>query len=344
MNHTASRPPCRDSLVIALFCLGCWLCASLARAQPATASVAEATRLFDEAEALMREQQYAAACERYARSQALDPQLGTLLHLANCEELLGRTASALADFQAAAQLAAARRERGDPDPREEVARKRAERLSPQLAYLRLVPPAAEPPGLQITQDGERIAPEHLGSFVPIDPGPHSVRASAPGYGAWSHTLVISPATRHELPLPQLNPLRVAEPAPAAADDPARPVGLPRGAAASGTQRAAAYALGGAALVGVGVAVVLGTRANHFHSERDALCSAERCVLSPQDAAHVYAVDDKARDFAAAFNWTGALSLAALGTAVVLYLTGGEPQPASPGAVVGWGSVSVRGRL
>jgi hypothetical protein len=337
-------PNTRGFLLGWLLGVCCWLPAPQTRAQPVE-PVAEATRLFDEADVLMRDKQYAPACERYARSHALDPQLGTLLHLADCEELLGRTASAQRDFLAAAQLAAARRASGKPDPREAVALRRAEQLKPQLAYLRLIPPAQAIAALQVEQDGVVVPSEAVGAALPLDPGPHSIRLSAPGHQPWSHTLTVAPATRHELPLPPLSPLPDSGAAAHGGQQPAQESAARAPAPGSvSPQRVVAYVVGGAALVGLGAAAILGTRADHFRAQRDALCPGERCVLGPQDAARAYELDDKARGFAAAFNWTGALSLAGLSAAVVLYVTGGERSPASPTVRVGWGSVAVHGQL
>ena len=41
-------------------------------------------KAYDDAEKLMAAHDYAAACPKYAESQQRDPQLGTLLHLADC--------------------------------------------------------------------------------------------------------------------------------------------------------------------------------------------------------------------------------------------------------------------
>src|SRR5262245_29277651 len=99
-------------------------CASLALVLHAPVALAEdaggratAIRLFEDGEKAMSEGNYGAACPKFAESQRLDPQLGTLLHLADCFEKWGKTASAWASFKEAADLAAMRNESGEREPR-----------------------------------------------------------------------------------------------------------------------------------------------------------------------------------------------------------------------------------
>src|ERR1700690_321489 len=74
-------------------------------AESSAASKAVATQLFDDAQALLAKGELASACAKYAESQRLDPQLGTLLHLGDCYERLGKTASAWASFKDAIVIA-----------------------------------------------------------------------------------------------------------------------------------------------------------------------------------------------------------------------------------------------
>ena len=65
-------------------------------AEPSARDRAAAEATFRQATALMDEERFAEACEKFAASQDLDPGLGTLLHLADCYDRAGRTASAWA--------------------------------------------------------------------------------------------------------------------------------------------------------------------------------------------------------------------------------------------------------
>src|SRR5690349_12341464 len=93
---------------------------------------AAAVSAFDEARRLSEAGQVAEACLKFGESQRLDPQLGTLLHLADCLERNGQTASAWASFRDAAELAATR-----GDQRQALAEERAASLLPRLSKLQI---------------------------------------------------------------------------------------------------------------------------------------------------------------------------------------------------------------
>ena len=57
-----------------------------------TSDKAAAQAQFDEARKLLKMGDTAAACDKLAESQRLEPAVGTLLNLATCYEKLGRTA------------------------------------------------------------------------------------------------------------------------------------------------------------------------------------------------------------------------------------------------------------
>ena len=80
------------------------LVALAASAAPATRAVAQnnaavSESLFREGRALLEAGKTQAACDKFDESQRLDPALGTLLNLAECHALVGRTASAWARFR-----------------------------------------------------------------------------------------------------------------------------------------------------------------------------------------------------------------------------------------------------
>jgi hypothetical protein len=338
------------STVLALACVSLLsVTPHAARAQslntpPNAQAVEQATRLFDEAGARMAEKRFAEACSLYEQSQALDPQLGTLLHLADCQEQLGKTASAYRNYQTARALAAARATSGKPEPREAVAARRADRLQPQLAKLRVSFTAAHD-GSRVLLDGQLVLAEELGVFQPIDPGQHTVRVEADGHQPWSQTVAIEPATRHDIHVPRLQPtaaeLTVAS-SPPVVESAVSGSSYTQPSKASNYQRVAGYIVGGAGVVGLGLASYFGLRSLHYLSERDKLCPDGSCALAPPAADDVVRADERARDFSVAFNWTAALSAVGVGAGLALVLT--APRERQVELSMGWGSLQLRGQL
>ena len=81
---------------------GCGLALALApliaRAEPTAQDRALAETLFRDGRALVQAGKVAEGCTKLADSQQLDPQMGTLLNVALCQEQQGKTASAWAAF------------------------------------------------------------------------------------------------------------------------------------------------------------------------------------------------------------------------------------------------------
>ncbi|HRI65837.1 MAG TPA: hypothetical protein PK156_16435 [Polyangium sp.] len=137
-----------------------------------------AQEFFVQAMRLMQAKKYADACEKFARSQELDPGMGTQFRLAECYEKLGRLATAYEQYVSVADAA---QELGKKD-RETVARKRAEALEQRVARLTIVisPNLLEVPGLEVIRDGNVVAKEFWGKPTFIDPGDHVVTIKATG--------------------------------------------------------------------------------------------------------------------------------------------------------------------
>jgi Flp pilus assembly protein TadD len=75
-------------------------------AQTSATDKAAVRALFDEGKRLMDAGQFAQACPKFADSEKLDPDVGTLLDLGVCYEKNGQTASAWATYKEAASAAA----------------------------------------------------------------------------------------------------------------------------------------------------------------------------------------------------------------------------------------------
>lgn len=236
-------------------------------------TTAAAVLAYDEAEALMAQGKFREACPRYAQSQRLDPQLGTLLHLAECFEKNGQTASAWGRFREAAEIA---EKRGDP--RQELANQRAAALLPRLSKLKInVAPGTEP---TVDRDSVAIGSPLWGTAVPIDPGSHRITASAPGRRTWSVLVDIKPngsITTVDVPAlpPEGAPLAVAPAAvapPAAQPSPPAP---PADEQKSGG-RWPAVLVGSAGVVGLGIGAYFGLHSMSLKDDASEHCDGNIC--------------------------------------------------------------------
>jgi hypothetical protein len=102
-----------------------------AHAQTSQSAAAEA--LFEAGREQIASGELDEGCRKMEASQKIDPAVGTLLYLGDCQERLGRTASAWAAFREAASLA---RLSGQPQ-REEIATTRAAALEPRLSRVKV---------------------------------------------------------------------------------------------------------------------------------------------------------------------------------------------------------------
>ena len=179
---------------------------------PANESRAEV--LFNTAMQLQNGKQYADACELFAQSKQLASGVGVSLHLADCYERMGRTASAWQEFDAAEKLA---RARGD-DRRANLAHDRAQALVPKLERLTLATSmVVSHEGWQVTLDGAPLPPDHWNAAMAMDPGDHIAVVKVPGQGARTFHAHLDEGTNAvTFQLDEAAPLSMASnPAPAA---------------------------------------------------------------------------------------------------------------------------------
>lgn len=180
--------------------LGCLACLTiLCGVRPAAAEVtagqrATAEALFQQAVELMEQKKFSQACDQFAASQELDPALGTTLYLADCYEQIGKTASAWALFQEAADGA----RRANQSDREQIANERAANLKLRLSKLELrVPATHRVPGLELRINDEIVPAASWNTGMPVDPGKTRVEARAPGKKPWSVevTVAVGPSSQ-----------------------------------------------------------------------------------------------------------------------------------------------------
>lgn len=141
-----------------------------ARAQ--TPSAADA--LFEEGRAALARGDLDVACDRFARSDALDPAAGTRGSLGECEERRGRVASAWHAYRTAVDLAPT------GDPRRVVIEQRMARLKPRIPHV-ILSLKDSPWDTTVTEGAETLGERATyGTPIPLDPGAHHLTVKASG--------------------------------------------------------------------------------------------------------------------------------------------------------------------
>ncbi len=278
------------------------LAALTLRAVPALAGdEAAAEALFLEAKKLAAAGKLAEACPKFAESNRLDRGAGTLIHLADCYEKNGQSASAWATFKDAASAAQAL---GRADW-QKLATQRAAALEPKLAKLtiKVQEPADK---IEVTRDGAQTSPASWGTPIPVDVGAHAVQATAPSRTTFKTSVkVAKDGDRVEVVVPKLdNAPAAAAPAPAPGPAPA-PV-VHSGDDGSG-QRTVGFIVGGVGVAGVAVGAITGLIAIGKNSDSKKAC--------PDDGACASSDAVSANDSAKTFGLISTIGFIAGGAAV-----------------------------
>jgi hypothetical protein len=247
-------------------------------------------------------------------------------HIAYCEEGLGRLVTALGGYE----LAQGEADQVGADFKNEVetAVTSLRARIPKLLIER--GPGADAAAVQL--DGVDLGASSVGVEVPLDPGPHAVTASAPGFLAFNATVELKEreVTRVTLEL---------TPEPTPSPDEQKPQQIVVVKEEAKPDRTIPYVVGGvgvAALVGSGVFFALRQATS---AELDRACpDHSQC---PDSNKPTY---DRLKTYNALTIVTGGVGIACIGTAVVLILTEKKPKqaeaaglrvsPSAPGALAG----------
>ena len=254
--------------------LGCLVCLTvLCGVRPAAAEITPAQRataeaLFQQAAELMEQKRFSEACAQFAASQELDPALGTSLYLADCYEQTGKTASAWALFQEAADGA----RRAQQSDREQIANERAANLKGRLSKVELkVAAAGRIPGLELRINDTPVPTASWNTALPVDPGQTRVEARAAGKKPWSVAIKVAPGPSiQSVEVPAL-----ADAPQAMSTDSASVLSeklAPRDPGA--TQRTIGYVVGAAGVVGLAVGGYFGYRALDLNKQSKGECRAD----------------------------------------------------------------------
>ena len=167
---------------------------------PTTSAPAEAASsaqlYFFQGRDLMARQRYAEACAMFERAEAVHVTIGVLLNLGDCYEKVGRLASARSKFEDA-EVAS----RAAGDSRESYARERVASLDGRTPKLRVEASSlGRLAGAELRLDGKQLPQSQWATAIALDPGPHTLDATAPHKKAWSVTFNLETSTTMRVPL------------------------------------------------------------------------------------------------------------------------------------------------
>jgi len=287
------------------------LCAILAVVPTTAKATPEAEALFDEGKRLLAEGRVPEACKAFEKSFAVDPLGGTLMGLAICHEKQGLLATALREYDRAAEIAKA----ADRQDRVEHALLAMESLRLRVPHLVVeVPAEGRPAGLVVKIDGVPLAPQEWNADRVVDPGAHRIEWSAQGIAFGSAAVTLKEGARQQV--------QVLFERPALATVEEEETGLePTTIAGIVTGAASVAALGAGAVLGV---VALGKGAD---SDADCDVGGSPVTCGPSGLAAF----DSGRDLALASDITLAAGLLLAGASVTLFLWPTDDDDASAAA-------------
>lgn len=274
-----------------------------------------AEELFRQGRENMSAGRYAEACENFRQSYDLHSGNAALLNLALCEESLGQVAQAWTHFRACLDRLP------EGDGRRAIAEEHFKAVDARVAKLTVMlwPKVARPAEVRV--DGKRLGDAEIGVTLPLDPGSHEITL-IPATGPEERTVValqegqsavrmLGSDTRDVTASGQGVEASLVATRPDA--DKSAKTSEPD-EETDGTQRTLGYAFGGAGLVGLAAAGVMGLmildRQAIVRDECDnKLCSSEGL-----------AAGEEGRTLVAVAITTTAVSTAALGLGVYLLVT------------------------
>jgi hypothetical protein len=302
----------------------------------------EAEQLFRDGKRLIKEGKLGEACAAFEASEKVEPNVATLMNLADCHEKNAQYASAWARF-----LNVDSRTRDDASKAafNRTAKQRATALEARLSFLTInVPDESRVSGLVVTRDGVEVDPAQWNRAVPVDGGAHVVAGKAPGHESWSTTVqVAAEKDQRAVEVPRFKELpSLAAPDPgdarrgastnaalgasrrasgAALSSRASPAQLRVDAAAPSPytpRRKLALGIAAGSVAAVGTAIGFGLAARSARSDALATCTTSACTPAAAQAAQ--RTNDRARRYALVANvGYGVAGAAAIG-ATVLWLT------------------------
>ncbi len=244
-----------------LVLIGALFASAPARADDAR-DPAAAEELFRQGRAASQKKDAATACAKFRESNRLDPAIGTVFNIADCEEKLGRLATSWTLFQEVVQRLPS------DDDRRAIASERARSLEARVPTLTIHLAQTDRTDVVVRRDGVVLGAASLETALPVDPGQHTVVVEASGTQSALFTSQVGAGEHASLDV-KLGTISTATELPT---DAARPTSAP----AAHPSHVAAYVAGGVGVAGVVTGVVAGLIVLNKKSTVNAECDNKVC--------------------------------------------------------------------
>jgi hypothetical protein len=326
------------------FALAAGLAASLATsalAQPTGASAPEvsaedkarALKLFNDGRATMQEPgKLDRACELLSQSYGIHKRGDTLLNLAECHRRQGKTATAWREFDEAIRYA----EAVEFPEAIDAAKGLRDELATHLSMVIVDVPKgdAAPKDLAIVLDGKPLPSAQWNQDLFVDPGKHTVTASAEGYEPFATSTDIASGagrTSIEVALKKIPP--PPEPQKPAPPPPPPPKPKPAPPPEKGSVPVWSVVVGSIGVAALGVSIGFGVDTVNVGGELDDECGPDRKAC-PKTYDFHSARSEELRSYGL-FVGFGAAGLAATGAGVVGLVLGLTHKAPPPVAIAPW---------
>jgi hypothetical protein len=233
---------------------------------------AAAEELFRQGRAASEKQDFSTACAKFRESNRLDPAVGTVFNIADCEEKLGRLATSWTLFQEVVQ-------RLPPaDNRRAIAEQRASTLEARVPKLSIRLAHSDRTDVTVRRDGVSLGTASLDTPLPVDPGDHVVIVEAPGTRAAEFHARVAEGESAVLDV------AIGDALPATGEvSPGVNSGVP--VATPGPNHTAAYGVGGVGVAGLLTGAIAGVLTLNKKSTVNSDCVGKQCSQAGLDAAN-----------------------------------------------------------
>ena len=263
----------------------------------------KADQLFNKGKRQLADKRYAEACATFEEVDKLDPAIGAKVNTAKCYEEWGKLVKAFEWYTSAEKQA-----RDTKDKRADKIKELIDALDTDVPRLTIrLPAGVDPAYVSVRLDEATFPQTELGKEQRVDPGQHTIQYLDGGKPK-SKTVTLERGGSTETELVFTQPKKLADKPP------------PGGNTAPNnrnTKKLVGLGLGGAGIVGLGVAGIVTLKARS--SYKDALDESCRGDVDMCDARGLR-LTSNARHRANISTVVSVLSLAAVGGGVFLYLT------------------------